>query len=136
MNDLYNQLEQWRSIDGQQYLAKVIYNDENHNCNTIYIGKFEVPNYVIDWRNDICIIYYQYNNYINNPSSEIHINLLRDFDIKSGLLLGFNDRYNYDKTIKNNEKNNDIITDERLIKIIEKNKGSRQIQAHRGNRKP
>lgn len=72
------------------YFVRVDYL-ENEKNNELYVGKHQVADYVVDWRDKRSAVYYQYQMHINNELSKLL--LLRDFDINGGKYFGFEDKY-------------------------------------------
>ena len=106
------------------YMARVSYKDNPE----LYLGKKAVYGWVVDWADKRAAYYYQYDIYIGNE--DVGLELVRDFDIKYGMLLGYSDLYNRE-TIDTSDTDAHYqaarIADERLAKIIEANKQSKHI---------
>lgn len=77
----------WRGVRKTPYFARVDYG----NGLKFYIGNNTIDSYVIDKRDELSDLYYQYNIYIDNP--EYNITLVREFDIRYGKYYGYNDKY-------------------------------------------
>jgi len=109
-------VELWTQIRNNPYFARVDYGNKKE----IYIGKNQVNELVIDWREKICILYYKYNLYIGNKDYDL--SLVRDFDIISGWYCGFVDKYSKKINSRDNNITEDVISDEFLIKVISVNR--------------
>ncbi len=110
----------WENIKNNPYFARV---DHGENLK-FYIGRNAVEDLVIDWRDKICNLYYQYNIYVGNE--KYNLSLVRDFDIISGICCGFNDKYSRKGDYGHYEVENNVISDEFLIKIISANRGDKK----------
>lgn len=104
----------WRKILYNPYFARIDYNDTDKRIK-YYIGKYEVPDYVISWKDKRASLYYQYSYYIASFVKN-RIDLVRDFNIFRSKLIDFTDTYNSYKNNDNNDMN--IIYDKRLQNII------------------
>lgn len=103
----------WRKILYNPYFARIDYNDTDKRIK-YYIGKHEVPDYVISWKDKRASLYYQYSYYIASFVKN-RIDLVRDFNIFRSKLIDFTDTYN---SYKKNDKDMNIIYDKRLQNII------------------
>ena len=74
------ELDLWREIRNNPYFARV----DHGNNSKFYIGKNAIDGLVVDWRDKICNLYYQYNIYIGNEKH--NLSLVR-FEIISGFIV-------------------------------------------------
>jgi DNA helicase IV len=114
------ELDLWREIRNNPYFARV---DHGENLK-FYIGKNAINNLVVDWRDKICNLYYQYNIYIGNE--EHNLSLVRDFEIISGIYRGFIDKYSRKGDYGASNIKDNVISDEFLIKVISANRGDKK----------
>ena len=114
------ELDLWREIRNNPYFARV---DHGENLK-FYIGKNAINNLVVDWRDKICNLYYQYNIYIGNE--EQNLSLVRDFEITSGIYCGFIDKYSRKGDYGADDIEYNVISDEFLIKVISANRGDKK----------
>ena len=105
------------------YFARVDYQENNKN-NTIYVGKHQISNYVIDWRDSRSSVYYQYQMFINNATKRLL--LMRDFDIVAGKYFGFSDKYSSDEDDLI-EFASDAIFDARLLELLQTSRNNHSI---------
>lgn len=110
----------WREIRNNPYFARVDHGDDLK----FYIGKHPINNLVVDWRDKICALYYQYNIYI--WSKEHNLSLVRDFDIVSGIYCGFIDKYSKKGDYGASDIEGKVISDEFLIKVIVANRENKK----------
>ncbi|MVX67303.1 hypothetical protein GKZ28_27110, partial [Clostridium chromiireducens] len=110
----------WEDIRRNPYFARIDFDKDKK----LYIGKNPIENEVIDWREKICILYYQYNVYIGNK--EYNLSLVRDFDIISGKYYGFFNKYSIKENYSNESMSEDLIADKFLINIISANRENKQ----------
>jgi len=106
----------WREIRNNPYFARV---DHGKNMK-FYIGKNAITNLVVDWRDKICNLYYQYNIYIGNEQR--NLSLVRDFEIVSGIYCGFIDKYSRKVGHGTSDIENNVISDRFLLKVINANR--------------
>ena len=85
---------------------------------------FRSNNLVVDWRDKICNLYYQYNIYIGNE--ERNLSLVRDFEIISGTYCGFVDKYSKKGDYGASDVEDHVISDEFLLKVINANRGDKK----------
>jgi len=116
----YAKLDLWREIRNNPYFARV---DHGENSK-FYIGKNAINNLVVDWRDKICNLYYQYNIYIGNE--ERNLSLVRDFEIVSGTYCGFVDKYSKKGDYGASDVEDHVISDEFLLKVISANRGDKK----------
>ena len=111
-----------KEIANEAYFAHV---DCNENPD-LYIGKKEIPGYVIDWADKQAAYYYEYKIY--SVDLELGINFVRDITLKNGMFFDFNDLYNRNQS-QTNDSNSVYasVADEKLIEIIERNRASKSI---------
>ena len=114
------ELDLWREIRNNPYFARV---DHGKNLK-FYIGKNAINNLVVDWRDKVCNLYYQYNIYIGNE--EHNLSLVRDFEIISGIYRGFIDKYSRKGDYGASNIKDNVISDEFLIKVISANRGDKK----------
>ena len=112
----------WRESCQQPYFAKVDYMAHRN----LYIGRHEIPHFVLDWADRACAVYYNYQIYIGNP--QFDLTLVRDFDIQNGAYHGYSDKYRRGSS-DNSEVGQtvDSIADERLAQVIETYKASKKV---------
>ena len=109
----------WRSAVLQPFFARLDYQHQK-----LYFGKIEIPGEVIDWADPRCSVYYNYQIYIGNK--EYDLALVRDFEIRDGSFLGYKDVYVAGK-MTGATSDGEIITDERLLAIIETYKEHKEV---------
>lgn len=109
-----------RQIRKNPYFARI---DYGKNLK-FYIGKNPINNLVIDWRDKMCNLYYQYNIYIGNE--EKNLSLVRDFDIISGIYCGFNDKYSRKNDYRFRDAEDKVISDGFLIKVISESRADKK----------
>ena len=114
------ELDLWREIRNNPYFARV---DHGQNLK-FYIGKNAIDNLVVEWRDKICNLYYQYNIYIGNE--ERNLSLVRDFEIVSGIYCGFVDKYSKKGNYGDRDIEDNVISDEFLLKVISANRGDKK----------
>lgn len=123
---LNQQLEQdvrtWEQSCQQPYFAKIDYKGYRN----LYIGRHRIPDFVLDWADQACKVYYDYQIYIGNP--EFDLTLVRDFDIQNGEYHGYSDKYRRGISDKSaSGQTVDSIADERLAQVIETYKASKKV---------
>lgn len=116
----YAKLDLWREIRNNPYFARVDHGEDLQ----FYIGKNAINNLVVDWRDKICNLYYQYNIYIGNE--ERNLSLVRDFEIISGTYCGFVDKYSKKGDYGASDVEDHVISDEFLLKVINANRGDKK----------
>ena len=114
------ELDLWREIRNNPYFARV----DHGNNSKFYIGKNAIDGLVVDWRDKICNLYYQYNIYIGNEKH--NLSLVRDIEIVSGIYCGFIDKYSRNGDYGTDNIENNVISDEFLIKVISANRGDKK----------
>ena len=120
LNTLHNDLIE---SSNNPYFARVDYLEDGKN-NKIYVGKHQVPNYVIDWRDSRSSAYYQYQMFINNVAKKLL--LMRDFDIVAGKYFGFSDKYSSDEDDLI-EFASDAVFDARLLELLKISRSNHSI---------
>jgi len=113
-------LDLWREIRTNPYFARV---DHGEN-KKFYIGKNGIDGLVVDWRAKICNLYYQYNIYVGNENH--NLSLVRDFEIISGVYCGYFDKYSRQGDYGTGNIDDNVISDEFLIKVISSNRGDKK----------
>ena len=113
-------LDLWREIRINPYFARVDHGDNNK----FYIGKNAIDGLVVDWRDKICNLYYQYNIYVGNEDH--NLSLVRDFEIVSGIYCGYYDKYSRQGNYGTGSIEDNVISDEFLIKVISSNRGDKK----------
>lgn len=97
---------------------------ENQRSNKLYVGKHQVSDCVIDWRDKRSSIYYQYQMYISNELTKLL--LMRDFDIVGGKYFGFADNYTSEEEDLINFSP-DTMFDERLSELLKASRNDHNI---------
>ena len=106
----------------EAYFAHINYKDNPK----LYIGKKEIPGYVVDWADKKAALYYEYKVYVINQ--ELGINYVRDIILDQGVFYDYEDLYNrHIKSSNSKDGLTNSIVDEKLIEIIERNRSSKQI---------
>ena len=108
----------------QPYVARISYRETSK----LYLGKRSIDGWVVDWADPRAKYYYQYQMYIGN--NETKLSLVRDFDILHGQLRSYKDLYNIETLSGTSEEaklHASEVSDERLRRIIESNRESKQI---------
>lgn len=111
-----------RRIADEAYFAHVDYKGEPD----LYIGKTELPGYVVDWADKRAAYYYDYKIY--TVDQQLGINFVRDITLKNGAVSDFHDLYNRKEKISGIAGTQYAsVSDEKLIEIIERNRSSKAI---------
>ena len=118
--DSIKELTLWTDTRRNPYFARVDYGEGKK----IYIGKNSIDGLVVDWRDKICNLYYQYTIYIGNDN--YNLSLVRDFDIVAGIYCGFIDKYSRKGIYGKEDISNNVISDQFLLKIIKSNRGDKK----------
>ena len=103
----------WNDIANSPFFASV-------DCvkdGLFYIGKREIKNYVIPWKDKRANMYYDYQMLINDRVYGLR--LVRDHDIRLRRYIDFVDKLNTFSSSNENGINIDKLTDSYLIKLLE-----------------
>lgn len=106
----------WRSVSNDPYFGSI----KTTKDGTIYIGKQQIDELVMDYRDPIFKIYYQYNVLIGNK--DLGICLVRDHIIHYHMYKDFIDKYNVDHP---DDMYNDS-TDKYLVRLLEYSRKSKE----------
>lgn len=114
------------------YFARVDCGSDLNNVHTVYIGNYNIQNYVTDWRNkEVGNLYYHTAIYLNSP--DLTIALKRNFQFDTtGDLTNFTDEINHykDKNSTNNVQNTPVANalDPLLQRILESNRSTQKVK--------
>ena len=97
----------WTNIYNNPYFSRIVYLDKD-NTNSLYIGKNEIPGYVISWKDKRSEIYYRYQLYTSSLS-RYKLHLLRNFNIALAKYISHDDVFNLQHN-KNSAKNRLLTT--------------------------
>ena len=120
LNTLHSELIE---SSNNPYFARIDYLEDNKN-NKIYVGKHQVAEHVIDWRDSRSSVYYQYQMFINNATKKLL--LMRDFDIVAGKYFGFSDKYSSEEDDLIDFAS-DAVFDARLLELLQTSRNNHSI---------
>lgn len=96
----------WTSIYNNPFFSRIVYMDGDKS-NSLYIGKNEIPGYVISWKDKRSEIYYRYQLYTSRLS-KYKLHLLRNFKISLAKYISHDDVFNLQHN--NNSAKNRLLT--------------------------
>ncbi len=121
------QLSQNASTRAKELASAAYFAHIDYKANPdLYIGKKEIPGYVVDWADKRAAYYYEYKIY--TVDQQLGINFVRDITLKNGMFSDYHDLYNRKERVSGGSGNQYAsVADEKLIEIIERNRASKAI---------
>ena len=118
-------------ILNQPYFGKIGY-FENEIYDHFYLGEVaDEDNEIVSWADERSIMYYQHELFIDNEKENKKLQLKREFDISNATYFGYEDVVDLlnkePKKGELSEKNKAMITDPRLLKVLENRRQSEEI---------